>query len=45
MVLSTILGVSGALAITTYVIKKSKGKGDIDLADEEDQPQGKAETA
>ncbi len=45
MVLSTILGVSGALAITTYVIKKSKGKGDIDLADDEEQPQGKAETA
>ncbi|MCJ2378676.1 carbon starvation protein A [Vibrio sp. ZSDZ34] len=45
MVLSTILGVSGALAITTYVIKKSKGKGDIDLANDEEQPQGKAETA
>ncbi len=45
MVLSTILGISGALAITTYVIKKSKGKGDIDLADDEEQPQGKAETA
>lgn len=45
MLLSTILGVSGALAITTYVIKKSKGKGDIDLANDEEQPQGKAETA
>ncbi|MCW8347853.1 carbon starvation protein A [Vibrio sp. ZSDZ65] len=44
MQLSTILGIVGSLSITAYVIKKSKGKGDIE-AEEEEKPQGKAETA
>ncbi|MFV0450260.1 MAG: carbon starvation protein A [Vibrio sp.] len=35
MQLSTIIGVVAALAITAYVIKISKGKGDTEFADEE----------
>ncbi len=35
MQLSTIIGVVAALAITAYVIKISKGKGDSEFADEE----------
>jgi hypothetical protein len=44
MQLSTILGIVSSLSIAGYVIKKSKGKGDIDLADE-DKPTGETETA
>ncbi|MGF1751337.1 MULTISPECIES: carbon starvation CstA family protein [Vibrio] len=44
MQLSTILGIVGSLSITAYVMKKSKGKGDIE-AEEEEKPQGKTETA
>ncbi|MGY2575311.1 carbon starvation CstA family protein [Vibrio sp. C8] len=43
MQLSTIIGVVAALAITAYVIKISKGKGDTELADEE-KPTGVTET-
>ncbi|RJX70432.1 carbon starvation protein A [Vibrio sinensis] len=44
MQVSTIVGLVATLLITAYVIKKSKGKGDIDLADE-DKPNGVTETA
>ncbi|MFS2262552.1 carbon starvation CstA family protein [Vibrio vulnificus] len=44
MQLSTIAGVLFAAAVTGYVIKTSKGKGEMDLADEE-KPQGVTETA
>ncbi|TKF90644.1 carbon starvation protein A, partial [Vibrio sp. F13] len=37
MQLSTIIGVVSAFGIAAYVIKISKGKGDIDLADEEEK--------
>ncbi|WP_061019025.1 carbon starvation CstA family protein [Vibrio splendidus] len=37
MQISTIIGVVTALGIAAYVIKISKGKGDIDLADEEEK--------
>ncbi|WP_165310410.1 carbon starvation CstA family protein [Vibrio ziniensis] len=43
MQLSTIIGVVAALAITAYVIKISKGKGDTEYADEE-KPSGVTET-
>lgn len=43
MQLSTIIGVIAALAITAYVIKISKGKGDTEFADEE-KPTGVTET-
>lgn len=43
MQLSTIVGVVAALAITAYVIKISKGKGDTEFADEE-KPTGVTET-
>jgi carbon starvation protein CstA len=43
MQLSTIIGVVAALAITAYVIKISKGKGDTEFADEE-KPTGVTET-
>lgn len=41
MTLSTIVGIVSSLAVTVIVIKKSKGKGETDLADEDD---GKLET-
>ncbi|EEX95441.1 putative carbon starvation protein A [Vibrio orientalis CIP 102891 = ATCC 33934] len=41
---STISGVLFTLAVTAYVIKRSKGKGETDLADEE-KPQAVTETA
>ncbi|WP_322803624.1 carbon starvation protein A [Vibrio alfacsensis] len=41
---STITGILFSLAVTGYVIKTSKGKGEIDLADE-DKPQAASETA
>lgn len=44
MQLSTIIGVSGAFAIAAYVIKISKGKGDIDVADDADKKETKAVT-
>ncbi|EIO3980289.1 carbon starvation protein A [Vibrio vulnificus] len=44
MQLSTIAGVLFASAVTGYVIKTSKGKGETDLADEE-KTQGVTETA
>ncbi len=44
MQLSTIVGVVAALAITAYVIKISKGKGETELADET-QPEAGSETA
>ncbi len=44
MVTSTIVGVVFALAVATYVIKVSKGKGESDLADEE-KPQVVTKTA
>ena len=44
MQVSTIAGILFTLAATVYVIKSSKGKGDIDLADEE-KPQAVTETA
>ncbi|MGL0933339.1 carbon starvation CstA family protein [Vibrio vulnificus] len=44
MQLSTIAGVLFAAAVTGYVIKTSKGKGETDLADEE-KTQGVTETA
>jgi carbon starvation protein CstA len=44
MQLSTILGIVSSLSIAGYVIKKSKGKGETDLADE-DKPTGETETA
>ncbi len=44
MNISTGAGVFFALAVAAYVIKISKGKGDIDLADEE-QPERVTETA
>ncbi|HAS6174101.1 TPA: carbon starvation protein A [Vibrio vulnificus] len=44
MQLSTIAGVLFAAAVTGYVIKTSKGKGETDLADKE-KPQGVTETA
>ncbi|MEZ9910499.1 carbon starvation protein A [Vibrio sp. 10N.261.51.A3] len=37
MQISTIIGVVSALGVAAYVIKISKGKGDIDLADEEEK--------
>ncbi len=43
MQLSTIVGAVAALAITAYVIKISKGKGDTEFADEE-KPAGVTET-
>ncbi|GLO61786.1 carbon starvation protein A [Vibrio sp. MACH09] len=42
--ISTVIGVASALAITAYVIKTSKGKGDSELADEE-KPDGVTKTA
>jgi len=42
--LSTVIGVASALAITVYVIKTSKGKGETELADEE-TPQAETKTA
>lgn len=44
MQVSTIAGILFTLAATVYVIKSSKGKGDINLADEE-KPQAVTETA
>ncbi|WP_456296149.1 carbon starvation protein A [Vibrio sp. AK197] len=44
MVTSTIAGIVFALAVTTYVIKISKGKGESDLPSEE-KPQGITKTA
>ncbi|NMU76124.1 carbon starvation protein A, partial [Vibrio parahaemolyticus] len=44
MQLSTIVGIVFALAVTGYVIKTSKGKGETELADEE-KPQAVSETA
>ncbi|MCE7592128.1 carbon starvation CstA family protein [Vibrio fluvialis] len=44
MQISTIIGVIATLAITLYVIKISKGKGETELADE-DKPSGVTETA
>ncbi|WP_412498936.1 carbon starvation protein A [Vibrio furnissii] len=44
MQISTIVGIVATLAITLYVIKISKGKGETDLADE-DKPSGVTETA
>ncbi|EOK5765845.1 carbon starvation protein A [Vibrio vulnificus] len=44
MQISTIAGVLFAAAVTAYVIKTSKDKGETDLADEE-KPQGVTETA
>ncbi|TFH90985.1 carbon starvation CstA family protein [Vibrio ouci] len=41
---STVSGLLFTLAVTAYVIKRSKGKGEIDLADEE-KPQAVTETA
>lgn len=41
---STVSGLLFTLAVTAYVIKRSKGKGETDLADEE-QPQAVTETA
>ncbi|KOO13694.1 carbon starvation protein CstA [Vibrio xuii] len=41
---STISGMLFTLAVTAYVIKRSKGKGETDLADEE-KPQAVTETA
>ncbi|WP_394128563.1 carbon starvation protein A [Vibrio hepatarius] len=41
---STISGLLFTLAVTAYVIKRSKGKGETDLADEE-KPQAVTETA
>ncbi|WED22407.1 carbon starvation protein A [Vibrio sp. JC009] len=41
---ATIIGVIAAAAICAYVIKASKGKGETDLADEE-QPQSATESA
>lgn len=44
MNVSTVSGILFSLAVTAYVIKKSKGKGETDLADEE-KPQAVSETA
>ncbi|MBY7975076.1 carbon starvation protein A [Vibrio fluvialis] len=44
MQISTIIGVVATLAITLYVIKISKGKGETELANE-DKPSGVTETA
>lgn len=44
MNVSTIAGILFSLATTAYVIKKSKGKGETDLADE-DKPKVATETA
>ncbi|MFG0888995.1 carbon starvation protein A [Vibrio sp. CJQ_6] len=44
MQISTIVGIVATLAITLYVMKISKGKGETDLADE-DRPSGVTETA
>ncbi|MGV1719371.1 carbon starvation CstA family protein [Vibrio furnissii] len=44
MQISTIVGIVATLAITLYVMKMSKGKGETDLADE-DKPSGVTETA
>ncbi|ELU4009306.1 carbon starvation protein A [Vibrio vulnificus] len=44
MQISTIAGILFATAVTAYVIKTSKGKGETDLADE-GKPQGVTETA
>lgn len=44
MNISTVSGILFSLAVTAYVIKKSKGKGETDLADE-DKPQAVSETA
>jgi uncharacterized membrane protein len=44
MQISTIVGVVSSLLITAYVIKISKGKGDIDLADEEQEKEAKGVT-
>ena len=42
--ISTVIGVASALAITAYVIKTSKGKGESELADEE-KPEAVTKTA
>ncbi|MCL4118482.1 UNVERIFIED_CONTAM: hypothetical protein GTU68_028489 [Idotea baltica] len=44
MQISTIVGVVSSLLITAYVIKISKGKGDIDLADDEQDQEPKPVT-
>ncbi|WEM42792.1 carbon starvation protein A [Photobacterium sp. DA100] len=44
MTVSTIAGIVGSLSIAGYVIKRSKGKGETDLADEENL-EGSTETA
>ncbi|KOO04975.1 carbon starvation CstA family protein [Vibrio nereis] len=44
MQISTISGILFSLAVTVYVIKSSKGKGETELADEE-KPQAVTETA
>ena len=44
MQISTIVGVVSSLLITAYVIKISKGKGDINLADEEQEKEAKGVT-
>ncbi|QXO17899.1 MULTISPECIES: carbon starvation CstA family protein [Vibrio] len=45
MQISTIIGLVATLAITVYVIKISKGKGETDLADEAKPAAGATETA
>ncbi|XAW89197.1 carbon starvation protein A [Vibrio sp. CDRSL-10 TSBA] len=45
MQISTIIGLVATLAITVYVIKISKGKGETDLADEVKPAAGATETA
>ena len=44
MQLSTIIGVVSAFGVAAYVIKISKGKGDIDLADEQEEKEAKGVT-
>ena len=44
MQISTIVGIVFSLAVTAYVIKISKGKGETELADDE-KPQAASETA
>ncbi len=44
MQLSTIIGVVSAFGVAAYVIKISKGKGDIDLTDEQEEKEAKGVT-
>jgi hypothetical protein len=45
MLLSTIVGITSSLAIMWYVMRISKGKGEIDLAEQQEIEKKAIETA